>query len=129
MYHTGAVTSPKSPRNVDVRLDTADDLDDIKNNSIKVEDQKSRTKTGQSMSLTLKGNLWNNSKKKQTRFDEEKPSAASTNADEEDGLKYRQPTKRTKQTIKKSRLNKKTLDTFSASQQSTARDQGGDAQV
>ena len=38
MYHTGAVTSPKSPRDVDVRLDTADDLDDIKNNSIKLED-------------------------------------------------------------------------------------------
>lgn len=40
------------------------------------------------MNLTIKDKLWN-SKKKQIKFDEEKPSAASTNADDEDGLKYR----------------------------------------
>ena len=70
---------------------------------------------GNQLNLKIKDNFWN-SKRKHIQFDEEKPSASSTNADEEEGVKYRQSSRRSRQNqSKKSKLNKKTLETFSAS--------------
>ena len=64
----------------------------------------------------IKDKFWN-SKKKNIQFDEEKPSAASTNIDEDEIIKYIDSSRKSRQNNnKKSRLNKKTLETFSASQ-------------
>ena len=43
---------------------------------------------GNQLNLKIKDNFWN-SKRKHIQFDEEKPSASSTIADEEEGVKYR----------------------------------------
>ena len=114
MYHTGAVCSPNNVDMDRVLRAQQSDLDQLKDQSINLEDVNKKKEVVNSMNLTLKDKLWNNSKKKKIMFDnEEKPSAASTNAgDDDDGLKYRQHTSRGKKNTgkKTNRLNKKTLD-------------------
>ena len=67
--------------------------------------------------LKIKDHFWNTKRSKHVGFDEEKPSASSTIADEDESVKYRQSSRRSRQNqAKRNKLNKKTLETFSASQ-------------
>lgn len=90
IYNTPAVTSPiNNLNNTDVRNRTIGDFDNFKLDSIAAEEVEVASRPGNSMNVTLKGDLWN-TKQKSIKFDnDEKPSDKSTNADEEDGLKYR----------------------------------------
>lgn len=115
MYYTGAVTSPCNTNNKDYDPNLTRDMENIIDRAIPFVEVP-RRETAASMNLTLKDKLWN-SKHKSLKFDDEKPTAVSTYGDEEDSLKFKQTNKKSRQSqAKKSRLNKKTLDTFSASQ-------------
>lgn len=69
---------------------------------------------GTSMYLAREDKMWNKTQKKLQFEDKEQASAASTKDVEEDGLNYRQVSRKSRPNRK--RLNKKTLDAFSESQ-------------
>jgi len=69
------------------------------------------------MCLTQEDQMWRQTQRKLQFQDKEQASAASTKDVEEDGLNYRQVSRKSRQNREnRKRLNKKTLDAFSESQ-------------